>query len=69
LQLALDAGGSISKAQAIAIASTNVAKLLGGKVVVADDYELVATEGGDLLDFSSKVKAIISPRRGLVDLL
>ena len=51
------------------MASTNVAKLLGGKVVVADDYELVATEGGDMLDFSSKVKAIISPRRGLVDLL
>ena len=29
----------------------------------------VSTEGGDLLDFSSKVKAIISPRRGLVDLV
>ncbi|KAI0342085.1 carbohydrate esterase family 9 protein [Trametopsis cervina] len=66
--LAIDAGGSISKAKAIALTSTNINKLLGGKAE-ADDYELVATEGGDLLDFSSKVRAVISPRRGLVDFL
>ena len=70
-QLAIDAGGAISKAQAMAIGSTNVEKLLGGKVETAlsADVDLVATEGGDLLDFTSKVKAVISPRRGLVDLL
>ncbi|KAI0085136.1 carbohydrate esterase family 9 protein [Irpex rosettiformis] len=67
--LALDAGGSISKAQAIALGSTNVDKLLGGKAKAAEEYDLVATEGGDLLDFSSKVKAVISLKRGLVDLL
>lgn len=70
LQLAIEAGGDISKAQAIAIASTNVEKLLGGKVEAASEAaELVATEGGDLLDFGSKVRAVISPRRGCVDLL
>lgn len=53
----------------MALASTNVEKLLGGKVEIEDQYELVATEGGDLLDFSSKVRAVISPRRGFVDLL
>ncbi|KAI0690097.1 composite domain of metallo-dependent hydrolase [Cytidiella melzeri] len=67
--LALDAGGRISKTQAISMGSTNVAKLLGGKVEIANDHDLVATEGGDLLDFSSKVRAVISPRRGVVDLL
>ena len=54
----------------MAIGSTNVEKLLGGKVeAVAETTDLVATEGGDLLDFASKVKAIISPRRGFVSLL
>lgn len=52
----------------MAIASSNVEKLLGGKGE-EDMYELVATEGGDLLDPSSKVRAVISPKRGLVDLL
>ena len=69
MQLALDAGGDISKSEAIALGSTNVEKLLGGKVDVADDREFVATEGGDLLAFKSKVKAVISPRRGFVHLL
>lgn len=53
----------------MALASTNIEKLLGGKVQADDDCELVATEGGDLLDFASKVRAVISPGRGVVDLL
>ena len=59
----------MSKADTLALASTNVEKLLGGKI---HDYaleDLVATQGGDLLDFGSKVVAVISPSRGLVDLL
>ena len=52
----------------MAIGSTNIEKLLGGKVET-EDREFVATEGGDLFDFESKVRAIISPRRALVDLL
>ncbi|PSR81135.1 hypothetical protein PHLCEN_2v6470 [Hermanssonia centrifuga] len=67
--LAIDAGGSITKAQAIALGSTNVEKLLGGKVETSEAHELVATEGGDLFDLGSRVRAVISPRRGLVDLL
>ena len=55
----------------MAIASTNIEKLLGGKVEASAEQlgDLVATEGGDLLDFTSKVVAVISPRRGFVDLL
>lgn len=55
----------------MAIGSTNVEKLLGAKVgnTAVSAVDLVATEGGDLLDFTSKVKAVISPGRGYVDLL
>ncbi|KIP04854.1 hypothetical protein PHLGIDRAFT_129239 [Phlebiopsis gigantea 11061_1 CR5-6] len=69
--IAIDAGGDISRAQALAIGSTNVEKLLGGKVGTATPsaVDLVATEGGDLLDFTSKVKAVISPKSGSVNLL
>ena len=59
----LESGGSISKEQAIELVSTNVETLLG----VVDEGELVATRGGDLLEFS-KVVSVISPRRGVVDI-
>ena len=68
MKLAIDGGGSISRAQALALASTNVEKLLGGRVEAENMYDLVATEGGTIFDFKSKVAAVISPRRGFVDL-
>ncbi|KAL1952082.1 hypothetical protein VTO73DRAFT_1231 [Trametes versicolor] len=63
---ALESGGEIRKADALALASVNVEKLLGVKTdgLQAD---LVATRGGDLLEFS-KVVGVMSPRRGVVDL-
>lgn len=69
MQAALEADGRISKTQALALASTNLEKLLGiddGGWSSASD--LVATAGGDLLQFESKVVAVISPGRGVVDL-
>lgn len=66
LQAAL-AAGNISPEEALALGSVNVERLLG---VDGDSYgDLVATRGGGLLDFSGKVIAVISPRRGLVDIL
>ncbi|KZT28940.1 carbohydrate esterase family 9 protein [Neolentinus lepideus HHB14362 ss-1] len=65
---ALEAGSEISKSEAIALASVNVEQLLGVAISPAQS-DLVATSGGDLLDFSSKVVGVISPRRGVVDLL
>ena len=59
----LESDGIISKEQAIELVSTNVETLLG----VVDEGELVATRGGDLLEFS-KVVSVISPRRGVVDI-
>ncbi|KAH9012023.1 carbohydrate esterase family 9 protein [Lactarius pseudohatsudake] len=62
--IALESGGHISKPEAIALASTNLKKLLGGNGAT----DLVATQGGDLLSFESKVVAVISSVRGTVDL-
>jgi hypothetical protein len=66
--MALEAGGQISKDQALALGSTNMEMLLTGQVVL-EDADLVATEGGGLLDLQSRVIAVLSPRRGLVDLM
>ena len=59
--------GNLSPEEALALGSVNVEKLLG---ISGDNYgDLVATRGGSLLDFTGKVIAVISPRRGLVDVL
>ncbi|KAH9853225.1 carbohydrate esterase family 9 protein [Lenzites betulinus] len=63
---ALEAGSTISKEEAIALVSTNVQKLLGIERS-PDEGEMVATLGGDLLEYS-KVVGVISPGRGVVDL-
>ncbi|KAL6305041.1 carbohydrate esterase family 9 protein [Sparassis latifolia] len=65
---AIEAGGQISKAQALALGSTNIEKLLGGRIEIARTHDMVVTDGGDLLDPGSKVIAVISPRRRVVDL-
>ncbi|KAL5507656.1 hypothetical protein ACEPAH_7112 [Sanghuangporus vaninii] len=64
---ALEAVGDISGAEALALASSNLEKLLALEVD-ADLADLVATEAGDIFDFESKVVGIISPRKGAVDL-
>ena len=67
-QIAIGSDGRLSKADTLALASTNLEKLLGGKGTSESAHDLVATKGGDLLDFESKIVAVISCRRGLVDL-
>lgn len=52
--------------QAYALASTNIEKLLGINHG-SEDADLVAFEGGSLFDLSSKVAAVVSSQRGLVD--
>lgn len=73
---ALEAGGKISKERAFLLGTVNLLKLLGGEEKLRLDTpeqepawegELVATVGGDLLEFGSKVVAVASPRRGFVD--
>ncbi|KAF8973204.1 carbohydrate esterase family 9 protein [Flammula alnicola] len=63
---ALEANGVLSKSDAIALASVNLERLLGVKVPIQD---LVAVKRGSLLDFGGKVISIISPQRGVVDLV
>ena len=78
--VAVDGGGKISKEQALMLGSVNMVELLGGVGKDLDleeeegdgtgsvwEGELVATAGGDLLEFESKVVAVVSSRRGFVD--
>lgn len=62
----METGGKLSDKDAIALVTTNLEKLLGLK---EPNTDLIATTGGTLLDFESKVVAVISPKRGLVDIL
>ncbi|KZT66550.1 carbohydrate esterase family 9 protein [Daedalea quercina L-15889] len=63
----LEAPDVVDKASAAALVSSNAAKLLGLNIPSGDE-DLVATVGGDLLSFEGKVMAVISPRRGTVDI-
>ncbi|EIW82936.1 carbohydrate esterase family 9 protein [Coniophora puteana RWD-64-598 SS2] len=63
-----EAAGSMSRQEAMALASTNVEELLTGSVASAQ-RDLVATRGGDMFDMSSRVVAVVSARQGAVDLL
>lgn len=60
----------MSKAEVLALGSTNIMKLLTGGTRVQDGQgDMIATRGGDILDFGSKVVAVLSPSRGLADVL
>jgi hypothetical protein len=62
----VETGGNISRVETLALASVNLEILLDVKTVNDD---LVAIKGGSLLDLEGKVVGIISPSRGVVDLL
>ncbi|KAF9241521.1 hypothetical protein BU15DRAFT_87115 [Melanogaster broomeanus] len=64
---ALESDGVISKSEALALASTNLEKLLGVKPGASLSGDLVATRGGSALDLDAKVVGIISSRRGSVE--
>lgn len=66
IQIALETNGALSKSDAFALASVNLERLLGVQNPITD---LVAVKGGTLLDFEGKVVGVISPQRGVVDLL
>ncbi|KAJ7164022.1 carbohydrate esterase family 9 protein [Mycena crocata] len=63
------AGGKMSQKELMALGSTNIIKLLSGGSRIQQQTDLVATSGGHLLDFGSKVVAVLSPSRDLVDIL
>ena len=59
----------MTKNEALALASTNLERLLGLEENTSDYLaDLVAYEGGDIFDFSSKAVGVLSPRKGVVDL-
>lgn len=68
----LSAAGKLSEAEGIALASSNLEKLVGVDAKGRYGYEygdLIATQGGGLLDMSSKVIAVVSSRMGKVDII
>ncbi|KAJ6500083.1 hypothetical protein C8R47DRAFT_1110364 [Mycena vitilis] len=64
--VALESGGSISKEAALAMASSNIEELLGVRSGTSGDFAV--TRGGDLFSLDSKVVAMVSSERGVVDL-
>ncbi|KAI0062927.1 composite domain of metallo-dependent hydrolase [Artomyces pyxidatus] len=60
--------GNLTEQEIYPLVSTNIDKLLGVRANPAHG-DLVATRGGGLLSFEGKVVAIISPRRGSVDII
>ena len=67
-QAALEAGGRLSKSDALALATTDLESLLGSTVQAQDEGTMVVTVGGDLLDLEAKVVGVVDGARGVVDL-
>ncbi|KAJ6553541.1 composite domain of metallo-dependent hydrolase [Mycena vulgaris] len=65
--VALESGGSVSKEAALAMASSNIETLLGVRSA-GESAEFAVTRGGDLFSLDSKVVAMVSSKRGVVDL-
>ncbi|KIM83388.1 hypothetical protein PILCRDRAFT_69640 [Piloderma croceum F 1598] len=65
----LESNGRIDEQQAYSLASTNLEKLLGIVNLSNETADLVAYEGGSAFDLSSKVVAVLSAERGVVDLM
>ncbi len=61
----MESNGKIDANEAIALVTTNLNKALGFK---SNSFDLVGYEGGDVFNFESKVKVVLSPLRGVVDL-
>ena len=70
MQAALETNGRVTRQKAQALVSTNLEKLLDIEGWVDEDGgDLVAYEGGNVFQLTSKPVAVASPRRGLVDVL
>jgi len=55
--------------EAYGLATTNLERLLGVKGIDPESADLVAFDGGSAFNFTSKAVAVISPQRGVVDVL
>jgi hypothetical protein len=63
-QAALESNGTLSRAEAISLGSSNIETLVG----LETQHDLVAYKGGGIFELSSRVAAVISPKRGFVDI-
>jgi hypothetical protein len=65
----LESNGRLTQREVYELASTSLENLVGLKNVNGETADLVAYDGGTAFDLSSKVVAVLSPQRGLVDLV
>lgn len=68
MQAALESNGTISKSQALALASTNIHKALGLRRSLFSIPDLVLYQGGGVLDFASKPVGVITAEAGFVEM-
>lgn len=67
-QAGIDPTGVTSTRLQYDLVTTNLEKLMGIPGWIGDDGEFVVYQGGDAFNMSSKVIAVASPRRGIVEL-
>ncbi|KAF9476425.1 hypothetical protein BDN70DRAFT_882471 [Pholiota conissans] len=65
---ALEANGTISKSETLALATTNLHKALGLERPLFSIPDLVLYQGGGVLDFASKPVGVIAAEAGLVEI-
>lgn len=61
-----ESSGRLDEGGALALATSNIAKLLG--LDAAEDTDFVAYSGGSWHEQESKVVAVLSPARNVVDI-
>jgi hypothetical protein len=65
----MESNGRLTRREAYELASTNLETLMGLKGANDEMGDLVAYEGGSSFDLSSKVVAVLSQERGIVDFI
>jgi hypothetical protein len=65
----MESNGRLTRREVYELASTNLETLMGLKGMNEEMGDLVAYEGGSPFDLSSKVIAVLSQERGIVDFM
>ncbi|KAF8826905.1 hypothetical protein HHX47_DHR5000901 [Lentinula edodes] len=64
-----DSVSSATAREVYGLATINLEQLLGVKGIEPESADLVAFDGGSVFNLSSKIVAVVSPQRGLVDMM
>lgn len=64
-----DCVSSATAREVYGLATINLEQLLGVKGIEPESADLVAFDGGSVFNLSSKIVAVVSSQRGLVDMM